>query len=67
MESFIAAAAATLGGIDVLVNNAGAAHPGRFTTLTDDDWHDDIEVKLFSQSAAPGPPCRTCGGARHRG
>ena len=49
VESFIAAAAAALGGIDVLVNNAGAAHPGRFTTLTDDDWHDDIEVKLFSQ------------------
>jgi 3-oxoacyl-[acyl-carrier protein] reductase len=46
---FIAAATAALGGLDILVNNAGGARPGRFATLTDDDWHDDIEVKLFSQ------------------
>jgi 3-oxoacyl-[acyl-carrier protein] reductase len=46
---FIAAATADLGGLDILVNNAGGARPGRFATLTDDDWHDDIEVKLFSQ------------------
>jgi len=49
VESFIAAAAAALGGTDILVNNAGAARPGRFAALTDDDWHGDIEVKLFSQ------------------
>jgi len=46
---FIAAATAGLGGLDILVNNAGGARPGRFAALTDDDWHDDIEVKLFSQ------------------
>jgi len=49
VESFIAAAAAALGGTDILVNNAGAARPGRFAALTDDDWHGDIDVKLFSQ------------------
>ena len=49
VESFIAAAVAALGGTDILVNNAGAARPGRFGALTDDDWHDDIEVKLLSQ------------------
>ena len=49
VESFIAAAAAALGGADILVNNAGAARPGGFAALTDDDWHGDIEVKLFSQ------------------
>jgi 3-oxoacyl-[acyl-carrier protein] reductase len=49
VESFIAAAAAALGGADILVNNAGAARPGQFAALTDEDWHDDIEVKLFSQ------------------
>jgi NAD(P)-dependent dehydrogenase (short-subunit alcohol dehydrogenase family) len=38
-----------MGGIDVLVNNAGAARPGRFTTLTDEDWRADIDVKLMSQ------------------
>ena len=49
VESFTTAAVAALGGLDILVNNAGAARPGRFGTLTDDDWHADIEVKLFSQ------------------
>jgi 3-oxoacyl-[acyl-carrier protein] reductase len=46
---FIEASAAALGGIDILVNNAGAAHPGTFETLTDEDWHGDLDVKLFSQ------------------
>jgi 3-oxoacyl-[acyl-carrier protein] reductase len=49
VTGFIAAAAEALGGIDVLVNNAGAAHPGTFATLTDEDWHGDLDVKLFSQ------------------
>jgi NAD(P)-dependent dehydrogenase (short-subunit alcohol dehydrogenase family) len=43
------AAVEALGGIDILVNNAGGARPGRFAELTDTDWHEDIEVKLFSQ------------------
>src|SRR6201997_3038551 len=47
--SFIGDATAALGGLDILVNNAGGARPGQFGTLTDDDWHADIEVKLFSQ------------------
>jgi 3-oxoacyl-[acyl-carrier protein] reductase len=49
VTDFITAATAALGGLDILVNNAGGARPGRFAALTDDDWHDDIEVKLFSQ------------------
>jgi NAD(P)-dependent dehydrogenase (short-subunit alcohol dehydrogenase family) len=49
VTGYIAAAAEALGGIDVLVNNAGAAHPGTFDTLTDEDWHGDLDVKLFSQ------------------
>ena len=49
VTDFVAAATAALGGLDILVNNAGGARPGRFAALTDDDWHDDIEVKLFSQ------------------
>ncbi|MGH3276970.1 MAG: SDR family oxidoreductase [Streptosporangiaceae bacterium] len=44
-----AAAVSAMGGIDILVNNAGGARPGRFATLSDTDWHEDIEVKLFSQ------------------
>lgn len=49
IDEFISAAVAALGGLDILVNNAGAAHPGRFETLGDDEWHADIETKLFSQ------------------
>ena len=49
VSDFIAAATTALGGLDILVNNAGGARPGRFGTLTDDDWPDDIEVKLMSQ------------------
>jgi 3-oxoacyl-[acyl-carrier protein] reductase len=49
VDAMTEAAVAALGGIDILVNNAGGARPGRFATLTDTDWHEDIEVKLFSQ------------------
>jgi NAD(P)-dependent dehydrogenase (short-subunit alcohol dehydrogenase family) len=49
VTGFIEASADALGGIDILVNNAGAAHPGTFETLTDEDWHGDLDVKLFSQ------------------
>ena len=49
VEAFVADAAQALGGIDVLVNNAGAAHPGTFETLTDEAWQGDLDVKLFSQ------------------
>jgi NAD(P)-dependent dehydrogenase (short-subunit alcohol dehydrogenase family) len=49
VTEFIDAAAAAMGGLDILVNNAGGARPGQFGTLTDDDWHADIETKLFSQ------------------
>jgi 3-oxoacyl-[acyl-carrier protein] reductase len=49
VAAFFEFAVSELGGLDILVNNAGGARPGQFGTLTDDDWHDDIEVKLFSQ------------------
>jgi NAD(P)-dependent dehydrogenase (short-subunit alcohol dehydrogenase family) len=49
VQRFVAAAADALGGVDILVNNAGGAHPGDFETLTDEDWHGDLDVKLFSQ------------------
>jgi NAD(P)-dependent dehydrogenase (short-subunit alcohol dehydrogenase family) len=49
VAEFVEAAAAAMGGLDILVNNAGGARPGRFGTLTDDDWHTDIDTKLLSQ------------------
>ena len=49
VTAFTDAAVSAMGGLDILVNNAGGARPGQFGTLTDEDWHEDIEVKLFSQ------------------
>jgi 3-oxoacyl-[acyl-carrier protein] reductase len=49
VATFTDAAVTAMGGLDILVNNAGGARPGQFGTLTDDDWHADIEVKLFAQ------------------
>lgn len=48
VTTFINGAADALGGLDILVNNAGRARPGTFSTLTDEDWHEDLDVKLFS-------------------
>jgi 3-oxoacyl-[acyl-carrier protein] reductase len=49
VADFIESAASAMGGLDILINNAGGARPGQFGTLTDEDWQADIEVKLFSQ------------------
>jgi 3-oxoacyl-[acyl-carrier protein] reductase len=49
VEALVAEVAAQHGGVDVLVNNAGGAHPGGFEDLTDEDWRRDLDVKLFAQ------------------
>jgi 3-oxoacyl-[acyl-carrier protein] reductase len=67
VRSFVAASAEALGGIDILVNNAGRAHPGTFETLSDEDWREDLDVKLFSQircSREAVPHMRARGGGR---
>ncbi len=43
----IAAAIQRFGGIDVLVNNAGATKRGDFLELTDADWTDGFALKFF--------------------
>ncbi len=67
VREFIAESAEALGGIDILVNNAGRAHPGNFETLTDEDWREDLDVKLFSMircSREALPHLRARGGGR---
>lgn len=67
VDDFVARAAEELGGVDILVNNAGRAHPGTFGTLTDEDWRDDLDVKLFSMircSRAVLPHMRARAGGR---
>ena len=46
-ESVITAVLKAFGHIDILVNNAGATKRGNFMELSDDDWHDGFELKLF--------------------
>ncbi|MDT0399943.1 SDR family NAD(P)-dependent oxidoreductase, partial [Streptomyces edwardsiae] len=36
-----------LGGLDILINNAGASSFGGFGDLTDEQWVADINLKLF--------------------
>jgi len=67
VHRFIVGAAEALDGIDILVNNAGRAHPGTFETLTDEDWKDDLDVKLFSMIRCARevlPHLRSRGGGR---
>lgn len=39
---------ATLGRVDIVVNNAGTSRTGAFTSLTDDVWQEDLDLKLFA-------------------
>ena len=40
-------ARAQFGGIDVVVNNAGATRRGAFSELTEEDWQDGFALKFF--------------------
>lgn len=44
----IAQAAAYLGGLDLLVTNAGGPPPGRFESFDDATWQKTVELSLFS-------------------
>jgi NAD(P)-dependent dehydrogenase (short-subunit alcohol dehydrogenase family) len=38
---------ATFGKVDIMVNNAGISRALPFEQITDEMWHDDLELKLF--------------------
>ena len=41
-------AEAAFGQIDILVNNAGTSRRGPFLDITDEEWQDDFDLKVFS-------------------
>jgi 3-oxoacyl-[acyl-carrier protein] reductase len=47
IRAWVASTTERFGGIDVLVNNAGAAQGGAFLTLPDQAWLDSWQLKLF--------------------
>ncbi len=48
----IAATVARFGGLDLLVNNAGATKRGDLFALSDDDWHDGFALKFYGAMRA---------------
>jgi NAD(P)-dependent dehydrogenase (short-subunit alcohol dehydrogenase family) len=46
----VAEAVSTLGGLDLLVNNVGAAHPrlGGFLSVTDEDWTESLTLTFLA-------------------
>jgi 3-oxoacyl-[acyl-carrier protein] reductase len=48
LERLVKTTGDTLGGVDILFNNAGGPKPGMFDTLTDDDWQGAFELNLMS-------------------
>ena len=47
-KTLIAAVERELGGLDILINNAGTTKRGDFFALTDADWEDGYALKLFA-------------------
>ncbi|MCH9670841.1 MAG: SDR family NAD(P)-dependent oxidoreductase [Gammaproteobacteria bacterium] len=41
-------AASALGPVDILVNNAGSSARSPFEAVTDEDWQQDLDLKLFA-------------------
>lgn len=57
----------TFGAIDILFNNAGSSHAQAFLDVSDDIWHEDLDVKLFGAvrfCRAVVPHLRQRGGGR---
>ena len=67
IDAFVGEAAETLGGIDIVVNNAGASIFAELFDIPDERWMQDIELKLMSYvrtARAAIPFLRAAGGGR---
>jgi NAD(P)-dependent dehydrogenase (short-subunit alcohol dehydrogenase family) len=65
LERFVEAAHARWGRVDALVNNAGSAASGAFSALSDAQWEEDLQLKLFAAVRAARlavPHLRAAGG-----
>jgi len=51
LERFVRAAQERWGRVDALVNNAGSASARPFGSITDAEWEQDLELKLFGAGA----------------
>ena len=65
-ERVFSQAQAALGAVDVLVNNAGTSQRGPFEDITDAQWQEDLDLKLFAairlcRLAMPGMKSRQWG------
>ncbi|MFP6570661.1 MAG: SDR family oxidoreductase [Dehalococcoidia bacterium] len=57
----------TWGGLDILVNNAGTSSAGKFETVQDETWKNDIGIKVYGAihcSRAALPHMKQRGGGR---
>ena len=48
VETLVADAVDAMGGVDVLINNAGTSQRGPFMDIPDELWQDDLDLKLFA-------------------
>lgn len=65
VEHLIQATVERFGRLDILVHNAGRSATGAFEKLTDTDWQDDLDLKLFGAiraARASIPHMRAAGG-----
>ncbi len=65
LERFVSAAHERWGRVDALVNNAGTASAKAFVSVTDAEWEEDLQLKLFAAVRAVRlvvPRLRAAGG-----